>query len=300
MRFIHKFFTAAEVFPFAFCKGAFSIRAVPSQRPRSFRRRCPLFAFMSESQPGPSSSAFFVRSAAASARDAEMQTRIAASPFALSQEPVTPEGPGRRRPPPGPCPRPPTNTWANCPPPTARRACISWPTIRTSFSSIGTWTGPRAGRRRPRPARLPRRRRGGIAGRTFPTPTPGVTCPSQQPGGTYYVELGRTDATAAGSRWRFPGRVTMPPGGSFRRDGAEIRHAALPPEFPAAARTDPGRDGPRREPDGGAGPAPARGQHDHHGVSAPHPDPPERRSTPHAGIAARPEVQCQQRPGRGR
>ncbi len=47
---------------------------------------------MSESQPGQSASESSPESVA-STRDAEQQTRIAASPFELSQEPVTPEGP---------------------------------------------------------------------------------------------------------------------------------------------------------------------------------------------------------------
>ena len=178
---------------------------------------------MSESQPGQPSSAASPESVA-SARDAEQQTRIAASPFELSQEPVTPDGPADPVLP-GAVPAPAYEHLGELPATYGTQSVylvaydprqlfaywdMDWATAGDAAYALHVC------------------RADGEVEAEVPIASAdaGRYLSAGQSGGTYYVELGRRGRDGRWQPLAFSGRVTMPPPGLSGE--SEPKFATLP------------------------------------------------------------------------
>ncbi len=176
---------------------------------------------MSESQPGQSASDPSPESVA-SARDAEQQTRIAASPFELSQEPVTPEGPAA---PAGAVPAPAYEHLGELPANYGTQSVylVAYDPRQLFAYWDVDWAAAGDAAHALHVCRPDGEVEEEVAISSADT---GRYLSVGLPGGTYYVELGRHGRDGRWQPLAFSGRVTMPPEGLAGE--AEPRFATLP------------------------------------------------------------------------
>ncbi len=176
---------------------------------------------MSESQPGQSASESSPESAA-SARDAEQQTRIAASPFELSQEPVTPEGPAA---PAGAVPAPAYEHLGELPANYGTQSVylVAYDPRQLFAYWDVDWAAAGDAAHALRVCRPDGEVEDEVA---ISSADSGRYLSVGRPGGTYYVELGRHGRDGSWQPLAFSSRVTMPPEGLAGE--AEPKFATLP------------------------------------------------------------------------
>ena len=178
---------------------------------------------MSESPSGQPSSATS-SDAAASARDAETQTRIEASPFELSQEPVTPEGPAAT-PVEGATPAPAYEHLGELPATYGTQSVYL--VAYDPHQLFAYWDLDWASAGDAAYALHVCRADGEMEAKVdISSADTGRYLPVGQPGGTYYVELGQRGRGGSWQPLAFSGRVTMPPVGLSGE--TEPKFATLP------------------------------------------------------------------------
>ena len=178
---------------------------------------------MSESQPGQSAPDPSPESVA-STRDAEQQTRIAASPFELSQEPVTPEGPAAPTPA-GAVPAPAYEHLGELPANYGTQSVylVAYDPRQLFAYWDVDWTTAGDAAHALRVCRPDGEVEDEVAISSADT---GRYLTAGRPGGTYYVELGRRGRDGGWQGLAVSGRVTMPPEGLAGE--SEAKFATLP------------------------------------------------------------------------